>query len=226
LPVDYGDVCINYDKAYFEKNGLKVPESLDDLTRPEYKGLLAIENPAISTPGMAFMLATVAQYGPEKFLDYWKQLKNNGVVITDGWESAYYTQFSGSEGKGPQPMVVSYGSSPAAEVFYAQSPVDTAPTASIVGNNTCFRQVEFVGILKGSQKRALAEKWVDFVLSKTFQEDIPLQMFVFPVNPEAALPDVFTKNIQMPEKPASLSPEEIDANRDAWIEAWRGVMLK
>jgi thiamine transport system substrate-binding protein len=226
LPVDYGDVCINYDKAYFTEKGLKVPQSLDDLTRPEYKGLLAVENPATSSPGLAFMLATVAQYGPDKFLDYWKQLKDNGVVVTDGWETAYYTSFSGSSGKGPQPMVVSYASSPAVEVVFAEKPVDTAPTASIVGDNTCFRQVEFVGILKGSQQRALAEKWVDFMLSKTFQEDIPLQMYVYPVNQQATLPDVFTKNSQVPEKPAMISPDQIETNRDAWIEAWRGTMLK
>ncbi|MCE1254658.1 MAG: thiamine ABC transporter substrate-binding protein [Anaerolineae bacterium] len=225
-PVDYGDVCINYDKAYFKQKGLTVPQSLEDLTKPEYKGLLAIENPATSSPGLAFLLATVAQYGPDKYLEYWQRLKDNGVVVTDGWETAYYTQFSASSGKGPQPMVVSYGSSPAVEVVYAETPLDDAPTASVVGENTCFRQVEFVGILKGTQHREMAEKWIDFMLGKTFQEDIPLQMFVFPVNSDAALPEVFTKYNQIPEKPAVVSPDDIEANRDAWIEAWRGVMLK
>ena len=109
LPVDYGDVCINYDIAYFKNKGLKVPASLDDLVKPEYKGLLAVENPATSSTGLAFLLSTIAQYGPDKYLDYWNQLKANGVVVSDGWEAAYYTQFSGSSGKGPQPMVVSYG---------------------------------------------------------------------------------------------------------------------
>jgi thiamine transport system substrate-binding protein len=144
----------------------------------------------------------------------------------DGWETAYYTNFSGSSGKGPQPMVVSYGTSPAAEVIFAETPLDDAPTASILGPDTCFRQIEFVGILKGTQHRALAEKFVDFMLSKQFQEDVPLQMFVYPVNPNAALPDAFTKYAQAPQQTAELSPEEIAANRDQWIQAWTDIVLK
>jgi thiamine transport system substrate-binding protein len=225
LPVDYGDVCINYDKTYFAENNLTVPQSLEDLTKPEYEGLLVVENPATSSTGLAFLLATVAHFG-ESFAEYWQALKDNGVVVVDGWETAYYTNFSGSSGRGPQPMVVSYGTSPAVEVVYAEKPVDEAPTASIVGTDTCFRQIEFVGILKGTQNRALAEKFVDFMLSKQFQEDVPLQMFVYPVLPDAALPDEFTKYAQAPEQTAQLSPEEIAANRDQWIQAWTDVVLK
>ena len=118
LPADYGDVCINYDKAYFTENNLAVPQSFEDLAKPEYKGLLVVENPATSSPGLAFLLATRAHFG-DGYLDYWKSLKDNGVVVVDGWETAYYTNFSASSGKGPQPMVVSYASSPAAEVFFA-----------------------------------------------------------------------------------------------------------
>ncbi|GAP13816.1 ABC transporter periplasmic binding protein, thiB subfamily [Longilinea arvoryzae] len=226
LPVDYGDVCINYDKAYFADKGLALPATLDDLLKPEYKGLLVTENPATSSPGLAFIMATIVQYGPDKYLDFWKGLKENGLVVVNDWETAYYTNFSGSSGKGSQPMVVSYGSSPAAEVVYADPPVQTAPTASIVGDNTCFRQIEFVGILKGTQHRALAEKFVDFMLGTKFQEDMPLQMFVFPVNSQAKLPDVFTQNIQIPAKPATIDPSEIGANREAWINAWTETILK
>src|SRR5919112_1143110 len=181
LPVDYGDVCINYDKAYFAENNLAVPQSLEDLTKPEYTRLLVVENPATSSTGLAFLLATVAHDG-DSFTDYWKALKDNGVVVVDGWETAYYTNFSGSSGRGPQPMVVSYGTSPAAEVIFAEKPLDDAPTASILGPDTCFRQIEFVGILIGTQHRALAAKFMDFMLGKQFQEDMPLQMFVYPVN--------------------------------------------
>ena len=226
LPVDYGDVCINFDKTYFKDKKLDIPASFEDLTKPEYKGQLVMENPATSSTGLAFMLATVAQYGPDHFLDYWKRLKTNDVMIVGGWETAYYTQFSGSSGKGPQSMVVSYGTSPAAEVVFAKTPLTEAPTASIVGPNTCFRQIEFVGILKGTQQQSLAEKWVDFMLDKSFQEDMPLQMFVFPVNPRAALPDSFKQFVQVPKKPAVVSPDVIDKNRDSWIEAWRGLMLQ
>ena len=225
LPVDYGDVCINYDKAYFADNNLAVPQSLEDLTKPEYEGLLVVENPATSSTGLAFMLATVAHFG-DGFTEYWQALKDNGVVVVDGWETAYYTNFSGSSGRGPQPMVVSYGSSPAVEVVYAETPLDDAPTASIIGPDTCFRQIEFVGILKGTPNRALAEKFVDFMLSQEFQEDVPLQMFVYPANPDAVLPEEFTKYAQSPEQTALLAPEEIAANRDAWIQAWTDVVMK
>ena len=225
LPVDYGDVCINYDKAYFTDNNLTVPQSLEDLTKPEYEGLLVAENPATSSTGLAFLLATVAHFG-DSFTEYWQGLKDNGVVIVDGWETAYYTNFSGSSGRGPQPLVVSYGTSPAAEVIFAETPLSDAPTASILGPDTCFRQIEFVGILKGTEQRALAEKFVDFMLSKQFQEDVPLQMFVYPVLPDAALPEEFTQYAQAPRQTATLPPEEIAANRDRWIQAWTDVVLK
>ncbi|MCK6538847.1 MAG: thiamine ABC transporter substrate-binding protein [Anaerolineales bacterium] len=225
LPVDYGDVCINYDKKYFEENALSVPQSLEDLTKPEYANLLVVENPATSSPGLAFLLATVAHFG-EDYLDYWRALKDNGVVVVDGWETAYYTNFSGSSGRGPQPMVVSYGTSPAAEVIYAETPLDDAPTASIIGPDTCFRQIEFVGILKGTQNRALAEKFVDFMLGGEFQEDVPLQMFVYPVNPNAAFPEEFVKYAQAPAQTAGLSPSEIAADRDRWIQEWTDVVMR
>ena len=223
LPVDYGDVCINYDKKYFEENNLAVPASFEDLAKPEYNGLLVVENPATSSPGLAFMLATRAYFG-DSFLDYWQSLKDNGVVVVDSWETAYYTNFSASSGQGPQPMVVSYASSPAAEVFFASEPPADAPTASIVASGMCFRQIEFVGILKNGQNRDLAEKFVDFMLGKQFQEDMPLNMFVYPVNQTAQLPEVFTKYAQVASQLADISYDDIAANRDAWIEAWNEVM--
>ena len=226
LPVDYGDVCINYDKAYFTAKNLAVPQSLDDLLKPEYEGLLVVENPAVSSPGLAFLLATIAQYGEDGYLTYWQQLKDNGLVVVNDWGTAYYTNFSASSGKGPQPMVVSYATSPAAEVIYATEPLDEAPTASIIGENTCFRQIEFVGIIKNTPNRDLAEKFVDYMLSVPFQEDIPMNMFVLPVNSNAQLPEEFVKYIQMPDAPARLSYEEINASRETWIEAWQEMVLK
>jgi len=225
LPVDYGDVCVNYDKAYFADKNLAVPQSLEDLTKPEYKNLLVMENPATSSTGLAFLLATIAHYG-DGFTNYWRALNDNGMVVVDGWETAYYTNFSASSGKGPQPLVVSYGSSPAAEVVFAEKPLDDSPTASILGPDTCFRQIEFVGILKGTQHRALAEKFADFMLSQQFQEDMPLQMFVYPVNPNAKLPDAFVKYAQAPAQSATLSPDVIAAKRDAWLQAWSDTVLK
>ncbi len=224
-PVDYGDVCLNYDKAYLANKKLAVPQTLEDLTRPAYKNLLVVENPATSSPGLAFMLATVAHFGP-KFLDYWKQLKANGVKVVDGWETAYYTEFSGSSGKGPRPLVVSYASSPPAEVVFAKTPLQDAPTGSVIGDDMCFRQIEFVGILKGTKQLDLARKFVDFMLSVQFQEDMPLQMFVFPVNPQARLPEAFVKYAQVPKQPARLPPEDIARNRDKWIQQWTETVLR
>lgn len=226
LPVDYGDVCINYDKAYFAEKGLTLPASLEDLTKPEYFGLLAVENPATSSPGMAFLLATVAAFGQEGYLSYWRDLKANGVVVVNDWETAYYTNFSASSGKGPQPMVVSYTSSPVAEVVFAESALTESPTASLVGPGMCFRQVEFIGILAGTRQRDLAEKFVDKMLDIRVQEDIPMQMFVYPVNKNAVLPAEFNKFSQVPEEPASIAPGFIEANRDKILQDWTALILK
>ncbi len=224
-PVDYGDVCINYDIAWFQTRGLKVPQTLEALADPAYKDLLVVENPAASSTGLAFLLATVAHFGEQGYLDYWQQIKENGVVIANDWNSAYYASFSGSSGKGSQPMVVSYATSPAAEVIFADPPRADAPTASITGKDTCFRQVEFAGILKGTKNEVLAQKFIDFLLLRNFQEDIPLQMFMFPVDPGAKLPEEFTKFAQTASEPAQMDPQTIASNRDKWIRAWSQVML-
>jgi thiamine transport system substrate-binding protein len=226
LPVDYGDVCLNYDRAYFEQHGLAVPQSLEDLIEPQYKGLLVVENPATSSPGLAFMLATVAQFGPQGYLDFWRSLRENEVVVVNDWETAYYTNFSGSSGQGSQPLVVSYSTSPAAEVYFSAEPVDESPTGAITAPGTCFRQVEFAGILQGTTRRAMAEVFVDFLLGVYFQDEMPLQMFVFPVHDEARLPDVFNRHAQAADQPAALLPADIDANRDAWIQQWEEVVLR
>lgn len=225
LPVDYGDVCINYDKAYFSQHNLGVPQNLEDLAKPAYKGLLVTENPASSSPGLAFLLATVKHFGDPGYIDYWKQLRQNGVVVVDGWETAYYTNFSGSSGRGPQPMVVSYNTSPAAEVVLAPTPLADSPDASILTADTCFRQIEFVGILKGTTHLSLAQKWVDFMLSDQFQADMPLQMYVYPVLTGVAVPDAFVRYSPLPAQPATVSPDIIAQKRDAWIQAWTTAVL-
>ena len=226
LPVDYGDVCLNYDKAYFSEKNLTPPETLDDLLKPEYKSLLVVQNPATSSPGLSFLLATIGKYGQEGYLDFWKGLVENDVLVVNDWETAYYTEFSGSSGKGPRPIVVSYNSSPAFELMYAETTLAEPPTAAVVGDDTCFRQIEFVGILKGTKNRDLAEKWVDFMLSPLFQADMPLQMFVFPVNPQAKLDETFVKFLATPKKTAFVNPQDIAANREKWLQAWTGTVLR
>ena len=113
VPIDRGDVCVNYDKTWFKDHQLTPPASFEDLAKPEYKNMLVAMNPASSTPGMAFMLATIAKYGPDGYANYWKSLKDNGVKITEGWSQAFNVDYSAGEGKGSYPMMVSYGSSPA-----------------------------------------------------------------------------------------------------------------
>jgi len=224
LPVDYGDVCLNYDQAYFEDNNLQPPATLDELLEPEYANLLAVPNPASSSPGLAFLLATIGSYGNPGYLDYWQGLVDNGLKVVNDWETVYRTEFTISGGE--RPIVVSYGSSPPFEVLYAEEPIDEPPTGVLVADGSCFRQIEFVGILAGTEHRALAEKWVDFMLSTTFQEDLPLQMFVFPVNPDAVLDSVFVDYLAVPENPVILDPEVIGENREEWISAWREVVLQ
>jgi thiamine transport system substrate-binding protein len=232
LPVDYGDVCLNYDKGWFAERELAPPAGLEDLVEPEYAGLTVVENPATSSPGLAFLLATIGRFGETgetTYLDYWADLRENDVLVVEGWEDAYWAQFTyGSGGEGDRPIVVSYASSPPVEVHFAEEPFDEAPTAAVVGDGSCFRQIEFVGILvpQGAQNRELAEAWVDFMLGTTFQEDIPLHMFMFPANGDAALPEVFARFALIPDHPAEVDYAAIEANREKWIEAWTEVMLR
>jgi thiamine transport system substrate-binding protein len=226
IPVDYGDVCLNYDITYFEQAGIEPPQSLEDLLEPEYNGLLVVQNPATSSPGLAFMFATIGVFGEDGYLDYWRGLMENDLLVVDSWETAYYSEFSGSAGRGPRPIVVSYGSSPPFEVIYAETPIDEPTTAAVTEDNTCFRQIEFVGILRGGGNRELAEKWVDFMLSPIFQEDMPLQMFVFPVNPDAELDETFARFLSIPERPVDLDPTDIAENRERWIQEWTQTVLR
>ncbi|HEY3096122.1 MAG TPA: thiamine ABC transporter substrate-binding protein [Acidimicrobiia bacterium] len=223
-PVDTADVCVNYDKKYFADHGLAVPQSIDDLAKPEYKGLFVVENPATSSPGLAFQLATVAKLGTNGWRDYWARLRSNDVKVVDGWEQAYNTEFSGSAGKGNYPLVVSYASSPPAEVVNADPKPSEPPTGVLL--DTCFRQIEFVGVLKGTSHSKAAKQFVDFMLSQRFQEDMPLQMFVFPVREGTKLPPEFTKFAELAPKPLALPTREIARNRDTWISEWTDTVLR
>jgi thiamine transport system substrate-binding protein len=224
LPVDYGDVCLNYDIRYFKDKAILPPINLDDLLKPQYKGMLVVENPATSSPGLAFLLATIGVYGEQAYLEYWRQLVANDLLVVNDWETAYYTEFTAHGGT--HPLVVSYASSPPAEVIFAETPMDEAPTAAISAGGSCFRQVEFAGILQGTTKRDLAELWIDFMLSVPFQEDMPLQMFVFPVNSQVSLPAEFVKYTNVPETTAQVSPQQISENRERWIREWTEAILR
>ena len=223
-PIDYGDVCLNYDIGWFARAGIAPPVSLDDLAKADYKDLTVVENPATSSPGLAYLLATVAKYGAGGWAGYWQSLRDNGVLVVDGWDQAYYDEFTSGGGSGERPIVVSYASSPPADVIYAEEP-KSEPSIGVV-ESSCFRQVEFAGILAGAPHEAAARKLVDFMLSTEFQEDVPLQMFVFPVDRDAALPEVFRKWAVIPANPLTLEPSAIAAGRDAWIDEWTDVVLR
>ncbi|MGW3194462.1 thiamine ABC transporter substrate-binding protein [Streptomyces sp. NPDC001118] len=227
-PVDYGDICVNYDKAYFSEHKLTPPQSFADLAKPEYKNLLVTENAATSSPGLGFLLGSAAQFGDNGWQDYWKKLKANGVKVVDGWEQAYYQEFSGSsEGKkagGDRPLVVSYASSPPAEVIYAKKRPSTAPTG--VASGTCFRQIEFAGLLSNARNPKGAQAFIDFLVSKEFQEDMPLNMYVYPVLDGAKVPAEFTEYGPAAQHPETMAPGKITANRDQWVKSWTSLVLK
>ena len=221
-PVDYGDVCVNYDIGWFAGRELDPPSTLADLTDPAYAGMLVVQNPATSSPGLAFLLATIHEYGLEGWQDYWRALGANGVEVVEGWTEAYYERFSWAGG-GPTPMVVSYGSSPPAEVIFADPPRDDAPTGVV--EDTCFRQVEFAGVLRGTDSPEAARKLVDFLIGDEFQREVPLNLFVYPSNAAVALPQEFVDFAVIPDEPRTLDPAVIDANRSTWIDEWTELVL-
>jgi len=223
-PVDHGDVCLNVDKAWFAMRRLPPPRTLADLTLPRYRKLLVVENPATSTPGLAFMLATIARFG-NGWGSYWQRLRANGVLVASGWEEAYEQRFSGASGShGDRPVVVSYASSPPAEVIYRTPRPKQAPTSVVEAS--CFRQIEFAGVLRGARNEDGARKLIDFMLSKHFQDDIPLSMFVFPVSTAATLPPEFVKYAVVPAHPLSLPPARIGANRERWVKEWTRIVVR
>jgi len=222
-PVDEGDVCVNDDLGWLRDKNLPAPTSLADFTKPEYKDLLVVENPATSSTGLAFLLATVAQFGKDGWEQYWKDLRANGVKVDDGWDQAYYEDFSGSTGKGPRPFVVSYGTSPPAEVIFADPKPTSAPTGVIA--SSCFHQVEFAGILRGTKFPHAAGQLIDYLVSKDFQEVLPLTLFVYPARTDAAVPPEFDQYSVRPTNPLAVSPADIEANSKAWIDTWTDIVV-
>lgn len=223
-PVDEGDVCINFDKAWFITNKLDPPTTLADLIKPAYKDLLVVENPATSSTGLAFLLATIARYGDSGWQQYWKDLRANGVKVVESWDQAYSETFSGSTGKGPRPLVVSYGSSPPAEVIFADPRPDTAPTGVMA--SSCFHQVEFAGVLRGTKYPTAAGQLIDYLVSKGFQETLPLTLFVYPSRVDAVLPQEFSDYTVRPTDSLTVTPAEIESKSKVWISTWTDTVVR
>jgi thiamine transport system substrate-binding protein len=225
VQVDFGDVCVNYDIAWFADHNIAPPVTLDDLVAPEYADLLVVENPASSSTGLAFLLATVARYGESGWEQYWTDLRANGVEVVESWDIAYYERFSGAAGSdGDRPLVVSYGSSPPAEVVFADPPRSDAPTGVSAG--TCFRQQEYAGVLRGTDHPTEAAQLVQFLTEERFQRELPLTLFVYPVNDAVVLPDVFTQFAVIPTDPFTVDPAAIAAHREEWQDRWNEIVLR
>jgi thiamine transport system substrate-binding protein len=219
-PMTFGDVCINYHIEGLAEGSIAAPSQLLDLVNDDYRDRLVVEDPATSSPGLAFLMATVQAF-PEDvaytWQDYWRDLFVNGVSVASDWSEAYYSEFS--QNGGDRPLVVSYASSPPAEVFFGE--VDSAPTGSMTEG--CFRQIEYAGILKGTEHASTARQLIDFLLSPTVQNDIPLNMFVYPANGEAILPEVFVEFTAFPNDPVVMDPSVINENRERWIQEWTAI---
>lgn len=221
-PIDYGDVCVNIDDAWFAKKGLTPPRTLDDLTKPAYRDLLVVEDPAASSPGTAFLLATVARYG-DGWKDYWTRLKDNGVKVAGSWTDAYEGAFTAGGKGGDRPLVVSYATSPPAEIVYAADPKPTRPSTSVMTDG-CYRQVEYAAVLAGAANAAGAQKVVDWLASAPVQADVPLSMFVFPARDQVTLPEVFTKFAAKVDAPLQLPSSDVADRLDGWLADWGQVM--
>jgi thiamine transport system substrate-binding protein len=216
--VDVGDVCLNVDPAAFAAKSIPEPAGYEDLADPRYRDLLVVEDPATSSPGLAFLLGTIAHFGDPGWQDYWATLKANGVKVVSGWEEAYTQDFSGSSGRGPRPVVVSYATSPAAELGQDGKPRTKALLL------TCFRQVEYAGVLAGARNQDDAKKVLDFLISPPFQGEVAEQMFVYPTRDDVGLPAAWQGAVLQPSNPATLPAADIDANRERWVTQWRALV--
>lgn len=217
--VDYSDVCINIDDTWFAKEKVAPPKTLDDLTEPAYKGLTALPAATSSSPGLAFLIATIAAQGDD-WQDYWTRLVANDVEITSGWSEAYEGQFTQGGGKGRRPIVLSYSSSPPFTVGD-----DGKPTTSAL-LDTCFRQVEYVGVLKGSTNTDGAEKFVEFMQSDAVQASLPDSMYVYPVVAGVELPEAWAAFATTASKPWEMSADTIAKQRTTWLREWRDIATR
>jgi len=219
-PMDVGHVCVNVDTAWFAERDLDPPATLDDLADPAYEGLFVTPSALSSSPGLAFLLTTVAAYG-EDWPGYWEDLLANDTLVVDGWSDAYYGDFTqGGEG-GERPIVLSYDSSPA---FTVPQGSDESSTAALL--DTCFRQVEYAGVLAGAANPDGGRVLVEFLLSPAVQAALPESMYVFPVRDDVELPAEWAEHAEQPADPYVVDPAEIAANRDAWLQEWRDLVTR
>lgn len=218
-PVDWGDVCVNVDDVWFREHSLTPPRNLEELTDPAYRDLFVTPAPSSSSPGFAFLAATVGEYGEDGWADYWRRLLDNGAKVTSGWSDAYEVDFTAGGGNGDRPIVLSYNSSPPFTIPGG----GTRPTTSAL-LDTCFRQVEYAGVLAGADNPEGAAALVDFLTSREFQEALPKNMYVFPVDSRARLPKLWERWAVPAEQPITVDPAVIATQRDAWLRTWNDLL--
>ena len=109
-------------------------------------------------------------------------------------------------------------------MLYADPPREDAPTG--VSTGTCFHQEEYAGVLRGTDHPDEAAQLVTFLTSTRFQQELPLNLYVFPVDPAVPLPEAFTKYAVVPDEPYTLDPATIAANREQWQDQWTELVLR
>ena len=219
-PVDRGDVCLNLDDGWFEEHDVAPPTTLEDLTKPAYRDLTVVTNPATSSPGLAFLLATVGAFGSDGWQDYWADLRDNGLKVAESWEDAYYVDFSGAGEGGERPIALSYATSPA---FTVSDDGTSSTTSAMLG--TCFRQVEYAGVLAGAENPEGARALVDFLTTQEFQADVPGQMYMYPADPDVELPAEWEQFAPLADEPFEVAPADVAAHRDEWIQQWTTTVV-
>ncbi len=215
VAIDYSDVCFNYDIAWFEEQGVTPPERWRDLVNPEYADLTVITNPNFSSPGLAFLASTHAAFeAPGELNEFWEALRDNGVKVAGSWEDAYFSDFT--RYGGTRPIVLSYASSPAAEVN------DDGSAGSRALLVECFRQTEFAGVVAGSANEEGAQVLVDFLQSPDFQASVPESMYVYPAVEGTPIPESWSA-FATPATSTLGADLDINSFRDAWLGEWSEV---
>lgn len=205
-PIDHGQVCVNVDNEWFDEAGIAPPETLDDLTDPVYAGLFVTTDPTTSSPGIAFLVATITDQ--DDWRGYWQDLLANGTKVAGSWADAYYSDFT-SAGDGDYPLALSYSSSPSAE---------EGRTSSALG--TCTEQVEYAGVVENAAQPEGAKAFIDFMLDTEFQTSLPDEMYMYPVDDSVALPEAWEQHAELADEPITTDLTEVDENREAWLTAW------
>ncbi len=204
VPYNYGYFSFVYNEA----NLATPPKSMDELINST-NARIVIQDPRTSTPGLGLLTWMKALYGDQAG-DEWKKLNKKIISVTKGWTDAYYNFFMAGEAD----MVLSYTTSPAAHIMFEER-YDILATTFEEGN---YITIEFAGILNNSQNKDLANKFLNFMLSKEFQSVIPSTNIMYPVTNIKDLPEAFDK-LNVPNF-IQMDPKEINKNKEKWIDEW------